>query len=85
MSEKPSACPECGGTVLYCAPVDVQSPYTNLLPGTGAFGARVDAVVCDACGFMRHFVPEYQRRKLRNSTLWKRVEVTEQRDSTAGG
>lgn len=71
-------CPNCRSTEVYQSTrlADTTTIGGELVPklATGRFSsAKIRAVVCEACGLLRHFVDEAARDKLRSSPHWVRL------------
>lgn len=73
-----SPCPECGMDSVYEYDRLIESSTISgeLLPklASGMFSsARMRAVVCADCGFLRYFVDAQALEKMRSSRHWKQV------------
>ncbi len=75
---KMSPCPECRSDEVYQYEdlIDTTTIGGELLPklATGRFSsAKMRCVVCGDCGFLRYFVDEAARQKMKSSKHWNRV------------
>ena len=73
-----SPCPECRSDQVYQYEelIDTTTIGGELLPklATGRFSsAKMRAVVCGDCGFLRYFVDKTALEKMRSSKHWNRV------------
>lgn len=76
--QRMSPCPECGSDAVYQYDglIDTSTIGGELLPklSSGRFSsAKMQAVVCGDCGFLRYFVDQEALQNLRSSTRWSRV------------
>lgn len=76
MANKPT-CPECNGSNLFShGGISARGGYgPDLLPGaSGVFqSAKMRAVVCKDCGFVRWFATQETLPKIGADTGWQRV------------
>jgi predicted Zn-ribbon and HTH transcriptional regulator len=73
-----SPCPECRSDEVYEYEelIDTTTIGGELLPklATGRFSsAKMRAVVCGDCGFLRYFVDDKNLEKMKASKHWNRV------------
>ncbi|MGB0388653.1 MAG: hypothetical protein ACPGWR_27850 [Ardenticatenaceae bacterium] len=74
-------CPECKSKELYRSQeVAAGGAYgPNLLPHLGGYfsPAKFIVVVCESCGLTRFFASQEARRKLSESSKWRRLAAAE--------
>ena len=76
MADLPKTCSHCGGESLFKKKVQSGGLYgPHLLPGLGSFFSpgEMYVVLCSDCGHMLFFADKHARKKVTQSTRWKRM------------